>query len=73
MDSNDTDPGNEASTETKSLVVNKNEASELDELTIINELIINEEYASLVPQISESEYQSIKQSIKDSGQCTVGG
>lgn len=68
MDSNNTNPGNEASTETKSLVVKENEASELDELTIINELIIDEEYASLVPQISQPEYQSIKQSIKDNGQ-----
>ncbi len=68
MDSNKTNPGNELSTETKSLVVNENVASESDVLTTTNELIINEEYASLVPQISESEYQSIKQSIKDNGQ-----
>jgi DNA modification methylase len=33
-----------------------------------DKLVIKEEYANLVPQISESEYQSIKQSIKDNGQ-----
>jgi 16S rRNA G966 N2-methylase RsmD len=41
-----------------------------DETTVSNasELIINDEYASLVPEISEQEYQSIRQSIKDNGQ-----
>lgn len=33
-----------------------------------DELVIKEEYVILVPQVSESEYQSIKQSIKDNGQ-----
>jgi hypothetical protein len=31
-------------------------------------IIVNPEYASLVQPISESEYQNIKQTIKDSGQ-----
>ncbi len=40
--------------------------------TISNEaypvLTVKEEYASLVPKISDSEYQSIRQSMKDNGQ-----
>jgi ParB-like chromosome segregation protein Spo0J len=40
-----------------------------DEKTVnANELIIKDEYARLVPLISEPEYQSIKQSIKDGKQ-----
>jgi len=36
--------------------------------TVTQELKINEEYASLVPKISEAEYQPIKQGIKDHNQ-----
>jgi hypothetical protein len=41
-----------------------------DETTVSNasELIINDEYASLVPPIKEQEYESIRQSIEDNGQ-----
>ena len=46
------------------------EELEDEEMTVsqASELTINDEYASLVPPISEQEYQSIKQSIKDDRQ-----
>jgi hypothetical protein len=34
----------------------------------VSELIINDEYANLVPPISEEEYQSIRQSMEDDEQ-----
>jgi ParB-like chromosome segregation protein Spo0J len=37
-------------------------------LTTVVTLRINEEYASLVPKISDSEYEPIKQDIKEHGQ-----
>lgn len=41
-----------------------------DETTVSNasELIIKDEYARLVPPISEQEYESIRQSMEDNGQ-----
>ena len=32
------------------------------------DLIVKEEYASLVPHVSEQEYQTIRQSMEDNGQ-----
>ena len=48
--------------------VSETESPDETKLSNGRELIINQEYASLVPQISDSEYQVIKQSIKDNGQ-----
>ena len=49
--------------------INKNEGH--DNISVIiapKPLTVKDEYASLVPQISEEEYQTIIQSIKDNGQ-----
>jgi hypothetical protein len=40
----------------------------ISEIIAPKPLTVNEEYASLVPQISEQEYQTMKQSLKDNGQ-----
>jgi hypothetical protein len=53
--------------------IDKNEAHDnttdnISEIIAPKSLTVKEEYASLVPQISEQEYQKIRQSIKDNGQ-----
>jgi DNA modification methylase len=53
--------------------IDKNEAHDnttnnTSDIIALKPLVVKEEYASLVPQISEQEYQTIKQSIKDNGQ-----
>jgi len=46
--------------------IDKNET--IPEIIAPKPLTVKDEYASLVPQISEQEYQTIRQSIKDNGQ-----
>jgi ParB-like chromosome segregation protein Spo0J len=49
--------------------IDKNEDHDnISEIIAQKPLTVKDEYASLVPQISEQEYQTIKQSIKDNGQ-----
>ncbi|MGA9149614.1 MAG: ParB N-terminal domain-containing protein, partial [Candidatus Nitrosopolaris sp.] len=53
--------------------IDKNEAHDnttnnTSDIIALKPLVVKEEYASLVPQISEQEYRTIKQSIKDNGQ-----
>jgi ParB-like nuclease domain len=53
--------------------IDKNEAHDnatdnISEIIAPKPLTVKDEYASLVPQISEQEYQTIRQSIKDNGQ-----
>ena len=45
-----------------------NTTDNISETVALKPLTVKEEYASLVPQISEQEYQTIIQSIKDNGQ-----
>src|SRR5215469_4516201 len=54
--------------------INKNDGHDnttVDDISVIiapKPLTVKDEYASLVPPISEQEYQTIRQSIKDNGQ-----
>jgi ParB-like chromosome segregation protein Spo0J len=48
--------------------VDKNQGHDNSEIIAPKPLTVKDEYASLVPEISEQEYQTIRQSIKDTGQ-----